>query len=239
MPNGQLLPTLRASLKDETSEAQETNPTLDAKYNRLLANKQIELASAWDWDFLYHDWELSLVAGTRYYNLPTVETRGLTVNIDFEREVVVTALYNTKYLPVKKGINKDDLNYLNGTTNPQDPVRKWQIVTNVNETANPNQIEVWPVPASAQILNFYGKRALQALSSDSDKADLDDLLIVLGVASDLLMQREQANAANCLKRFNDRLTALKQGRPTVQECHVFGKNRDPIYRERIKLVAVK
>lgn len=239
MATGQLLSSLRTKLKAEIRDVQETNPTLDAQYNTLLSDKQIELASMWDWNFLKHDWDLTTTGGTRYYDIPTVETRGLTVSIDFDREVVVNRLYNTKFYPVSYGIDIIDYNYLNGVSNPQDPVQKWQVVTNSNETANPNQIEVWPVPVTTQTLRFSGRRVLQTLASDSDKADLDDLLIVLGVASDILIMREQANAANTLKRFNDRLALLKQGRPTEQKTHVFGKSRYPLYDEQVKLIAVK
>ncbi len=239
MATGQLLSSLRSKLKAEIRDQQETNPTLDTEYNTLLSNKQVELASMWDWNFLKHDWDLSTTAGTRYFDIPTVETRGLTVAIDFDREVVVNRLYNTLFYPVSYGINIEDRNYLDGVNRSQDPVQKWQVVTNTNETANPNQIEVWPIPVSTQTLRFSGRRVLQTLASDSDKADLDDLLIVLGVASDILIMREQANAANTLKRFNDRLMLLKQGRPTEQSCHVFGKSRYPLYNEQVKLVAVK
>jgi hypothetical protein len=237
MARGQLLSSIRALLKAEIRDYQGTNTDLDTEYNYLLANKQRELASQWDWSFLKHDWDLSCTAGTRYFDIPTVDTRGQSVDINFERPLLVNRLFASYYEPVYYGISVEDYNYREDTTEPLDPIQKWQLVTNANEASNPDEIEVWPVPATTHTLRFTGQRVVQALTSDSHKADLDDLLLVYSVAADILAMREQPNEPIMLKRATDRLNLLRGSMPTIEQCHVFGKSG---YKESevVKIIAI-
>lgn len=237
MARGQLLSSIRALLKAEIRDVQETNSSLDAEYNYLLASKQQELASQWDWSFLKHDWDLSCTAGTRYFDIPTVDTRAQSVSINFDRPLVVSRLFNSYWEPVYYGILPEDYNWREDTTEPLDPIQKWQIVTNANESANPDEIEVWPVPATTQTLRFTGQRVVQALSSDSDKADLDHLLLVYAVAADILAMREQPNAPIMLKRATDRLNLLRGSMPTIDQCFKFGGKRKNT-TEAVKIIAI-
>lgn len=228
---------VRALLKAEIRDAQETNTTLDTEYNYLLASKQMELSSQWDWPFLKHDWDLSCTAAGRFFDIPTSDTRAQSVTINFDRPLVVSRLFNSYYEPVQYGIDLIDYNIREGTGEAQDPIQKWQLVTNSNESANPDEIEVWPVPVTTQTLRFTGQRVVQTLASDSDKADLDHLLLVYSVAADILAMREQKNAPLMMKRAVDRLNLLRGVMPVIDKEIVFGGNRRGGV-ENVKIIAV-
>lgn len=224
MSRGTALATLRAYLKAELRDTQETNSAVDVEYNYALANRQKDLAFAYDWSFLEHRWDLACAAASRYLNVPTADDRGATVSINFERPVKVERLFNTYYNPVDYGISSEQYNFRNGVTQPLDPIMRWQLVTNVNEAASPNQIEIWPVPSTAQTLRFTGQRDLLALTDDTKTADLDDLLIVYLVAADYLAMRKQENAPLVLRKANERLVKLRAGYPSDCKTIVFGRN---------------
>lgn len=238
MARGTTLTVLLALLKAELRDAQETNTTLDAEYTYALSNKQKDLALAYDWPFLKHDWDLACASGSRYLTIPTIDTRAQAVTINFERPVCVQRKYGSWYEEIAYGIGPEEYNLFEGTTQKQDPIQKWQFVSNVNEASNPDQIEIWPSPNSAQTVRFTGQRAIRVLASASDTADLDDLLVVYFVAGDYLGQREQANAALVLKKANDHLLKLRVGYPTTTVPRmVLGRQRYE-ERENVKLIAV-
>lgn len=239
MSRGVVLSTVRALLKAELRDAQETNTNTDTEYNYALSNKQRDLALAYDWPFLEHDWDLSCAAGSRYLNIPTSDTRAASVTINFERPVRVSNLFGSLYNEVDYGIGIEQYNYLEGTTEPQDPIQRWRLVTNTSEATNPDQVEIWPVPGTAQTLRFTGQRNVLTLSSDTDKADLDDLLLVYFVAADYLAMRGMTNAPAALAKAQSHLIKLRTGYPT-KECPpvVFGK-QTYFERENIKLVAIR
>ena len=236
MARGQLLSSVRALLKAELREAQETNSTLDAEFNYALANKQKDLALAYDWSFLKHDWDLSAGVGSRYLNIPTSDTRAQSVAINFERPVCVTRKWGTVYEEVDYGIGYEQYSIREGTSQLLDPILRWQLVTNSNEASNPDQVEIWPSPATSQTLRFTGQRVVQSLSADSDKADLDDLLLVYFVAADYFLLREATNASLALKKASDHLMKLRASYPRTDQEFVFGGEMPG--REKIKLVAI-
>ena len=52
MARGTVLSTIRAYLKAEIRDTQSTNTAADLEYNYAIANKQRDLALAFDWPFL-------------------------------------------------------------------------------------------------------------------------------------------------------------------------------------------
>ena len=97
----------------------------------------------------------------------------------------------------------------NGTR--ADPVLRWDVVS---ET----QFEVWPVPASdgdaaapySNWVGFEGQKAVEQYVSDSNRADLDDIMISLYVAAELLTENGQKGAADAkLMAAEKRRTRLR------------------------------
>jgi hypothetical protein len=238
MARGTTLTVLLALLKAELRDAQETNSYLDTEYGYALANKQKDFALAYDWPFLKHDWDLACGVGSRYLAIPTTDSRSQVVTPNFERPMLVQRKWGQWYEPVCYGIGPEQYNLFEGTTKRQDPIQRWQFSTNVNESSNADQIEVWPSPNTAQTLRFTGQRTVRTLSTGTDTADLDDLLLVYFVAADYLGQREQANAALVLKKANDHLIKLRASYPKPS-CPptIIGKYRTYDQPE-VKLIAV-
>ncbi len=227
MARGVTLLNLRNQLKVELGDALEVNSAADARYNYLLANKQSDLADEYDWAFLKRQWDLSLDPGDRYVEIPSLDIRGTAATPNFERPMKVDVYFNAFYNCLGYGIGPAEYNYKNSDLDEQqDPVMKWQVATNVDETENEDQIEVWPIPVTNQTLRFVGQRQIYALAVDADTCELDSNLIVYGVAADLLAKGDQKNAGLMLRRFNERLLKIRAGMPSTTEVIQFG------YRER-------
>lgn len=237
MARGTTLTNLLAMLKAELRDAQETNSPIDTEYGYALSNMQKFLASEYDWNFLKHDWDLSCAVGSRYLSIPTTDTRAVSATINFERPVEVSRLYSNTYEPVKYGIGINEYNIREGTSERQDPIMRWQVVSNINETSNADQIEIWPSPNTAQTLRFTGQRALKTLSSASDTADLDDLLLVLFVSAKYKRLREAGDADDTVKQANQRLIKLRASYPINEEPVQFSR-LTALGKQKIKLVAV-
>lgn len=224
MSRGIALSILRQRLKAEVGDAQETNSFADAEYNLLLAQKQMDFANGYDWPFLEHKWDLAVTSGGRYFNLPTSDIRGVASIINFERPILAERYYNTKYWAMDYLITSRQMNWRNSDLGePLDPIQRWQLVSNVNESSNPNQVEVWPIPITDQKLRFTGQRVINTLASDTDTADLDDLLLVYFVAAERLMLRGQKNAQYKLAQAQQHLVKLRSSYPTNTEALVLGK----------------
>lgn len=238
MPRGTTLTILIALLKAELREAQETNTTLDTEFGYALSNEQKDKALAYDWPFLKHDWDLACASGSRYLAMPTADTRAQAVTLNFERPVLVQRKWGQWYEPVCFGIGSEQYNLFEGTLQKQDPIQRWQFSTNLGETSNPNEIEIWPSPLTAQTLRFTGQRQVRALASGSDTCDLDDLLLVYFVAAKYLGARGQTDAPLKLKQANDHLIKLRASYPkTLCPPTVIGRNRTS-EEPQVKLIAV-
>src|SRR5512139_3744374 len=106
---GTTLATLVTMLKAELGYSLDATATgKDVGLQQLLANKQMWLATEYDFPFLEHRWDLTCAAGSRFLNLPTTTSstadKGATLSINFERPVVVEAKYNDAWVPVDYGI---------------------------------------------------------------------------------------------------------------------------------------
>src|SRR3546814_8704632 len=83
-----------------------------------------------------------------------------------------------------------------------DPVLKWDVI----DVGSGEQIEFWPIPvingaATAERVRFTGIKALPSLTSDSDIAVLDDIMITQFVAAEILAHDNKKDAQ---LKFSDR-----------------------------------
>jgi len=239
---GQTLATLRTQLKAELRDTQEVNSTLDVEYNYSLIKAQNQLTADYDWTYLNSRWDLSLPITTRYATLPTSDIRGRAATINFNRPVEVARRFdispNRFWVGIDYGIGTKEYNARNSDLGViADPIQKWQFATNISESTNPNQIEVWPVPASNQTIRFTGQRDVLAVVDDNDPFDLDDLLIVYFVAADYLAYRGQSNAVVVQRKAQEILARLRGGYPVDSEPIVLGRKRT-YQKENVKIIAV-
>lgn len=239
MARGTTLTNLRAMLKRELRDASESNDWQDTLYNGLLATKLSDLCNAYDWDFLERNWDLACAIGSRYLSIPTTTTRSETsISINFERPVHVDRFFNNFYAPVLSDIDMELFNWRNSDLDQrQDPIMRWQMVSNVGEAANASQVEIWPIPVTAQVLRFTGQRVPLALTSESHTADLDDALIVYGVAMEELALRDQKLVQPMALKFQSRLQKLRAAYQPA-ESFVLGQNQLECRRSRLVNVRI-
>lgn len=223
MAYGTLLSTLRTMLRAEIGQTMDTaqSTSEDTRDNQLLANKQLWLADSHDWPVLENKWDLSVPAATRYIALPTAIIQGTSnVIININRPLEVNVLYAQRYLPVGWEIGEEEYNVWNSNLTPPfkaDPLRKVQLTDATN-------IEVWPIPNTTQTLRFIGQKKLSALSADSDPALLDDYLIVLMTAVDILTALEHPMAQQKAQMAVSRMSQVRAGLPSRTDKIVLGKN---------------
>jgi hypothetical protein len=135
------------------------------------------LYNAYDWPHLRKVFDrVALEAASRYYDFPA----GLNV----ERVERAAVWYNGLPHLVQRGISFEEYAGFNseiGVTS--EPMLRWD----VRWMDTTEQIEVWPIPSSNnQELEFIGIQAITPLVADSDKCLLDDDLVLLFAAAEIL-----------------------------------------------------
>lgn len=199
MARGKQLLQLVQDLRDEVGRATSVAVGVDdlSGLKTKLRRTQEFFYDEFDWPFLRQVFPLkALQAGEKYYDFPT--------SLNLERVEEVALWYGNLPQPLTRGIGSQEYaiyNSNNGVT--QEPAMRWD----VRWTGTKEQFEIWPIPSSnTQSVQFTGIRNLRALTQDSDVADLDDRLLVLTVAAEILTKQgnESASLVGALakQRFN-------------------------------------
>lgn len=156
------------------------NPALSLNLNpaiiQTIQHTQERLYEEFDWPFLRVRRDKVMAAGQRYYDFP--------VDINLERVQRIDIRYGDRWLPVNRGITLDHYNAHDSDADARlDPVQRWDVTDN----GDGDQLEVWPIPITdGANLRFTGIRNLKPLIETSDVSDLDDQLIILYAAGELL-----------------------------------------------------
>jgi|DEB0MinimDraft_6_1074348.scaffolds.fasta_scaffold00040_53 hypothetical protein len=196
--------SLIAQLRAETGRTQTVSVGIDEVENlkEMLRRVQEQLYDEYDWPHLRVQKTVALAAGQRYYDLPT--------GLNFDRIEDVRLEYNDVYQGIDRGIELEDYSIFNSnasTPERSSPSLKWDI----RYTGSTEQIEVWPIPNdNIQTLYFLGTQSLSDLIQESDRADLDDRLIVLYAAAEILARQESKDAQAKLEQANKRLATLRK-----------------------------
>lgn len=175
-----------------------------------IRRTQATLYSEYDWPFLTVWKYITINAGQVNYDIPA--------DIDIEHTRRASVFYNSQPWPVERGIELEDFAIFDSNDNERnDPVQRWDLRWTGTET----QIEVWPKPASSGWkLYFVGQRPLRQLISNSDRLDLDDHLVTLFAAAEMLARQEDADASAKLQIAQQHLKNLKagskSGSPTIK-----------------------
>lgn len=179
MARGTQLLRLVTMLRNETGRSDSLAVGVDdhPMLQQAIVRWQNVLYDKHDWDHLRTVFDrISLHAGQRYYDFPSL--------LNFDR-VIDVAVWNSGIpRPVTRGIGFDEYAVYDSESNVRaDPALRWDI----RWTTTKEQIEIWPVPASEDYaLQFVGIRKLRSLVDNPDVCDLDDHMIVLMAASELL-----------------------------------------------------
>ena len=213
MARGTQLLSLIAQLRAETGRSQDVAVGIDEVENIKvqLARKQEELYDKHDWLHIKVQKTVSLAAGQRYYDLPS--------GLNFDKIDQVALEYNGIYQDICKGIDLKD--YTAYDSNAATPDRSSQALKwDIRHTGSSEQIEIWPIPSdNTQTLYFYGSKSLGALVQEADTADLDDRLIVLSLAAQILKRQKSPDANDVAQmaagRFMDLKRNAAKNRPTI------------------------
>lgn len=205
---GELVNKLRISARYDPSPALSKN--MVPLFEQTLRDTQERLYDEFDWPYLKVQRDKALQAGERYYDTPD--------DMNLERIIAVDVLVGGVWQPVERGITLEDYNGVNSDAGArQDPVLRWDVI----DTGQGEQIEVWPVPASNGTLRFSGIRSLKPLVDPEDKADLDDQMIYLFAAAELLAGKGDGETAKLrLKQAGNRKDML-QSRTTKTRSNGF------------------
>lgn len=225
------LSVVRSMVKAECAKSLQSGSNADdAQINQLIANVQNELVSLYDWSFLKLRWTLSVAPLIRYINFPTQDDLGTTFSVNFNRPTHFLIKWNDVWQDIAYGIDEyPEFNYLDSDRKQVlDPVQRWQF-------NDGGQFEIWPLPASNQILRFVGQRMPTPLSSDFSTLDLDDLLVTYFVSAKYLAQKKDSRAELVSAEAQRHLLSLRGSYPTRTQTITIGRGI-PLDRKAIRQV---
>ena len=168
---------------------------------QMIRRTQERLYDDFDWPFLQISRDVPVQAGQRYYDVPD--------DMNLERIQRIHYKWSDIWRKVDRGICEDNYNAIDSEAGErQDPVQRWD----VSDTGSGEQIELWPVPTvNGNLLRFTGIKKLPRLVGMSDVAVLDDQMIVLYVAAEMLGGAKNQEGQVKLSLANARTKKL-QGR---------------------------
>jgi len=215
---GELMTRLREECGHSVNPAQGQNTSTHHK--RVLQRTQNFLWQDYAWNHLKVWREETLYAGQRYYTFEE--------DLDFERVEEIWVKYSETWRQIQEGITLSHYNSSDPDLGErEDPVRRWQKYEG-------NQYEVWPVPQSNDLkLRMRGVRKLRPFVSDDDQCDIDDELLVLFAASEILARQKSPDAQLKLDLATKRYNKLKAAN-SKSDMFIMGggmpSNSEPRYR---------
>lgn len=212
MARGTQLLELVTMLRDESGRDNSVAVGVDetSTLKQILRRVQNTLYEKHDWPHLRTVFDrIPLQAGERYYDFPD------TLNFDRVEDVAVWD--GALPRPITRGIGFDEYATYDSENDVRaDPALRWDV--RWRETKE--QIEVWPVPASNNLsLQFIGIRKCRAMIENADVCDLDDHMIVLFAAAELLPKGSDLAKVKYnlgVERFNMLTQNAAKNRPTYR-----------------------
>jgi len=197
-----LLDDLRAECRLSLNPAH--NPQNRDTQIKALQRKQEFFWNDFAWPHLRVERFIELAAGQRFYDMPE--------DLDIDRITKAELRVDTSYVPLPYGIDAEHYTAYDSELD----VRSWPIQR--VKISEDEQLEVWPIPDQNfdpttldGKIKLTGIKRLSPLIADSDRADLDDRLLVLHCAAEYLgasgakdaqIKLDQANALYLKLRGN-------------------------------------
>lgn len=225
---GTTLAKVTLILKSELGASLSVGTADDQRFYQMIETQQEWFASMYDWNVLRDTWDASITPGLagRFPTLPATDYNGMTVAINFDRPVNVFVKYSDNWRPVSHGIGIEEMNVFDSDqSEAQDPVQKWQF-----KQGDMTKFEVWPLGVATQTVRFQGQRKLSTLRSagsfsTSLTLDLDDRLVALSIAVDLLTSKEDPSAKAKSERLQALWTTLRAAESKSTSSFSFGAPR--------------
>lgn len=225
---GQLVTALRAELSRSTDPAVGVAdlPTL----KQVLSRNYEAAYQSYDWPHLNKIFDkIPLNAGQRFYDFPE--------DCDYDDLKRIVVWWNAQPVPIERGIGFEEYTtYDSAAGATSDPVLKWD----VRFTDTHEQMEVWPVPASSQqSIQIEGQARFVPLVDDADLCRIDDQIVVLASAVELVPTKERQSAQAKLAAAQQRIGRIK-GRSKANSGTIrmgLGSSNRPIYGKSVVRVA--
>lgn len=221
MALGKTLNELVEAVRAECKLSSNTSRGIDHRDHlvQLVRRHYNALAEGYEWEHLRlkktddANSRVDLAAGQRQYNFPA--------NVNVQKIERAWVLHGGVWHPLDYGIDFDNYTALDPEQDQRtDPPTHWEFY-------GADQFEVWPLPSSDHAVaapyqvGFDGMRAHTQLVSNSDRADIDDILITLAVAAEHYAGIEKkAMAEMKLGAFNDRLNIVRGGLSSKRRIRV-------------------
>lgn len=193
----QLISDLRAELSRSTDPAVGVSdlPTL----KQILARNYEAAYQGYDWPHLTIMPIVSLNGGQQFYDFPD--------DLDYDDLDEVVVWWNNLPVQIERGIGFAEYATYNSAAGAvSDPVCKWD----VRYTSTHEQMEVWPVPASSNgSIQFKGRAKFVPLVNDDDLCRIDDQVVVLMSAVELVPVKERQAAQAKLSAAQARIARVK------------------------------
>lgn len=210
MARGTSLSALRDMLRAEIGASSNVAMGVNTQdqYDHLLRRTQARLWADHDWSFGFVERDESLLKDERYY--------AFDLDVDYDRISKASVKFGDIWYPMEYGITPDNYNSFDSDAGDTSaPAMRWQHYEG-------NQFEVWPIPSeNGQKLRFRAIKKLPVLLSPSDVAILDDNLIVLFAAAELLGRSKATDAGAKLSQATSHYNKLK-GNSNKSDRFIFG-----------------
>jgi hypothetical protein len=201
-----LVDALRAEIGASTNVSMGVNTLPSLK--QLLNRVQQQLWESFDWPFAFIERDEPMLNGQRYYAFDN--------DIDFGRISSAHIRYSSSWRPLDYGIGTEEYNSSDpGEGEKEDPPTRWRHYEG-------NQFEVWPMPSSDEcVLRFKAIKKCPQMVNDNDVALLDDNLIVLTAAAELLA-RSKSDDANAKANAAAQLLQKLKGQGIKNDVFTLG-----------------
>jgi hypothetical protein len=197
---------------------------------KVIQRQQRRLWEDFDWPFLRVDRDIAAQAGQRYYDFPA--------DLTLERLERVEFKWADRWQQLTYGIGPAEYDQFDSDRDVRSwPVYRWKEAEN-------NQVEIWPIPSqngdspSDGLIRFTGIRTLRPLVDQADRADLDDTLLVMFSAAEILAREKASDASLKLQLAEAHYRRLK-GRNSKRDTFSLSQD-EPRWQSRgPKIVAVQ
>ena len=191
----------------------------------MIQRVQKRLWEDYSWPFLKVMRDIEIQAGQRYYDLPS--------DVTFERVERVETKHGDYWTKLHYGVGAEQYNQHDSDRGIRSsPIRRYDTYEN-------NQIEFWPIPSNNSDLTtgtdsvrIHGIRNLSQFIATSDTADLDDQLIVLYTAAELLTRQKQGDAQSKLAQAQAHYQRLKARMAKTDTIVIGGGEPEGLYRPK-------
>jgi hypothetical protein len=212
---GNTLEDIRNQVANECGSSTAFSRSTDVRgyYDQIIKRVYETLYDDYEWPFQRvkkEDAGVVLQLGERYYDFP--------LQLKIERISEVWRKYGNVWGKLTQGILPEDYTAMDSDANYRaDPALKWDVYS-------PTQFEVWPIPASTgDEIRFDGYKTFTPLNTEGALCDLDDRLVVLHAAAEILAEKDSKRAMAKAAAAQRRLISLR-GQLATKTRIGYGRN---------------